>query len=217
MADQDEDIYVQLEAAAALAVHGDAEGWSFIEDKMCSSSLSVALETQLETIIVASEIPDSRSEQLLIETLRDSERHDELRAGAAWALGQFVSERSATVLVDTFNASPVDVRVEAAKALLRIAEPQIPYLLDLLKTCDPAKRDGLAWVLARTGGFVPAEVIAAADDNLRRWASYILGNGRARFSQHDVETIFSVDPEVYFAASVLWQIMASWIDVIEDY
>ncbi|MBP6260956.1 MAG: HEAT repeat domain-containing protein [Chromatiaceae bacterium] len=101
MTDADEDIYVQLEAAAALAAYGDPNGWEFMENKLRSPVMTVPLETQLETVIVVSEIPKSRSEELLIEVLRDSQRDDELRAGAAWALGQFATATSATALVDT--------------------------------------------------------------------------------------------------------------------
>ena len=217
MADVEEDIYVQLEAAAALAAYDEPNGWEFIEHKLRSPVMTVPLETQLETVIVASEIPKSRSEQLLIEVLQDSQRDDELRAGAAWALGQFASATSATALVDTFNSSPLEIKVEAARALLRIAEPQIPHLIDLLKNGDPSKRDGLAWVLARTGKFDPSDMVVGADGNLRKWMSYVVGHGKDKFSQGDVEAICKADPEVYFAASVLWQIVASWVNDLREY
>lgn len=179
--------------------------------------MTTQLEAQLETVIVASEIPKIRSERLLIEVLQDPHRDDELRAGAAWALGQFASNTSATALVDTFNSSPLEIKVEAARALLRIADPQIPHLLDLLKNGDPDKRDGLSWVLARTGKFDPSELISVADDNLRRWISYIVGLGKDKLVQSDVEAICNRDPEVYFAASVLWQIVASWVNELREY
>jgi hypothetical protein len=179
--------------------------------------LSVPLETQLETLIVASEIPHMRSERLLIEVLQDTERDDELRAGAAWALGQFSSATSATALVDTFNSSALEIKIEAARALLRIAAPQVPQLVELLKTGDPAKRDGISWVLARTGSFNPVDVVAGADDNLRKWMSYIVGYGKETFDQADVEAICTADPEVYFAASVLWQIVTSWVKDLKEY
>jgi hypothetical protein len=217
VSDTDEDIYVQLEAAAALAAYDVSSGWEFIENKLRSPSLAVPLETQLETVIVTSEIPKDRSERLLIEVLQDSNRDDELRAGAAWALGQFVSATSATALVNTFNSSPLEIKVEAARALLRIAEPQVPHLVDLLKNGDPAKRDGISWVLARVGNFNPEDLVGENDDNLRRWLSYILGYGKERFVQKDVETICKADPEVYFAASVLWQIVASWVNDLKEY
>ncbi len=217
MTDADEDIYVQLEAAAALAAYDDPNGWEFVENKLRSLVMTVPLETQLETVIVASEIPKSRSEQLLIEVLRDSQRDDELRAGAAWALGQFASTTSATALVDTFNSSPLEIKVEAARALLRIAEPQIHHLTDILRSGDPAKRDGLSWVLARTGKFNPSDMVVGADENLRKWMSYIVGYGKDKFVQGDVEAICHADPQVYFAASVLWQIVASWVNDLREY
>lgn len=217
MTDADEDIYVQLEAAAALAAYDEPNGWEFMENKLRSPVMTVPLETQLETVIVASEIPKNRSEQLLIEVLRDTQRDDELRAGAAWALGQFASATSATALVDTFNSSPLEIKIEAARALLRIAEPQIPHLIDLLKNGDPAKRDGLSWVLARTGKFNPSDMVVGADENLRKWISYVVGYGKDKFIQGDVEAICKADPEVYFAASVLWQIVASWVNDLREY
>lgn len=217
MNDVEEDIYVQLEAAAALAAYGDSNGWAFIEDNLLSSTVQVPLETQLETVIVASEIPGSRSEQLLIHVLQDPHRHDELRAGAAWALGQFSTAASATALVDTFHSNPLEIKVEAARALLRIAEPQVPHLIDLLKNGDHSKRDGLSWVLARTGTFNPSDMVAGADVNLRRWMSYIVGYGKEKFLQDDVEALCKTDPEVYFAASVLWQIVASWVSDLREY
>ncbi len=215
--DSDEDIYVQLEAAAALAAYDDPNGWKFIESKLRSLVMTVPLETQLETVIVASEIPKDRSERILIEVLQDRLRDDELRAGAAWALGQFASPTSATALVDTFNSSTLEVKVEAARALLRISKPHIPQLVDLLKNGDPTKRDGISWALARAGNFNPSDIVAGADDNLRRWISYIVGYGKDNFVQADVEAICNTDSEVYFAASVLWQILASWVHDLKEY
>ena len=217
MNDSAEDIYVQLESAAALAAYDDPQGWDFMENKLRSPAMTVPLETQLETLIVASEIPKERSERLLVEVLQNSERDDELRAGAAWSLGQFASATSAKALVDTFNSSTLEIKIEAARALLRIAEPQVSHLVDLLKTSDPAKRDGISWALARTGKFNPADMVAGTDDNLRRWISYIVGHGKDKFVQADVEAICRADPEVYFAASVLWQIVASWVNDLKEY
>ncbi|MDO8885806.1 HEAT repeat domain-containing protein, partial [Candidatus Oleimmundimicrobium sp.] len=213
----DEDIYVQLEAAAALAAYNDPNAWQFIESKLRSPVMAVPLETQLETIIVASEILQERSQNLLIEVLQDSRRDGELRAGAAWALGRFASPASATALVNTFNSSSVEIKIEAARALLGIAEPQRLHLVELLKNIEPTKRDGISWVLARSGKFDPSEIIAGADDNLRRWISYIIGYGKENFAQAEVEAICHADSEVYFAASVLWQVLASWVYDLKEY
>jgi len=207
-----------LEAAAALAAHGVESGWEFLEEKTEASTLDVPLETQLETIIVASEIADSRSERLLISVLVDKERDEELRAGAAWALGQFETKTSAIALIGTFNASPIDIRIEAARALLKISGKQVPFLIDQLKKVDPSSRDGIAWVLARSENVLPTLLLPDADDtNLRAWASYVIGSERDKFNKQDLDAICSEDPEVYFAASVLWQIVQSWITQIMEY
>lgn len=215
--DADEDIYVQLEAAAALASVGCELGWRFIEGKLIDSKDSTPLETQLESVIVISEITTERSEKILVQVLQDATRCEEIRAGAAWALGQFISKNSASTLIDTFNLSQEEIKVEAARALLRIAEPQIPFLLDALRKVTSDKRDGISWVLARVGGFDPVDLIKNGDVNLRYWGSYILGYGKERFSQEDIGRICSTDKEVYFAASVLWQILSSWINNLREF
>lgn len=217
LADNDENIYVQLEAAAALASINEESAWEFLESRIRAEPMVVPLETQLETIIVASEIQHERSEALLIEVLEDTERDDELRAGAAWALGQFASSTAATALVNTFNATSREVKTEAARALLQISGQQIPFLVDLLGSASTENRDGLAWVLAKTGGFDPNMLLGDADDNLRRWIAYIVGQGKDRFSDEEIETIRTTDSEVYFAASVLWQILSSWVDTLGEY
>jgi len=217
MNDPDEDIYVQLEAAAALAAYDDPNGWKFIERKLRSPVMSVPLQTQLETVIVVSEIPKKHSESILIEVLQDSNRDEELRAGSALALGKFASATLATALVDTFNSNALEIKTEAARALLRIAEPHTPYLIELLKNSDANKRDGIAWTLARSGNFDPCEIVTGADENLRRWISYIVGYGKDHFDLASVEAICNADPEVYFAASVLWQIVASWVYNLKEY
>lgn len=217
MNDRDEDLYVQLEAAAALAVHDHRDGWEFIESKLRAPAMDVPLEAQLEAVIVISEIPMSRSEGLLIEVLHGANRHEELRAGAAWALGQFATPTSASALVSTFNANPIEIKIEAARALRRIAEPQIPYVVQLLERAEPSQRDGISWAVARVGKFDPVPVVAGADDNLRQWMSYILGYGKTNFDDTAIESVRNTDPQVYFAASVLWQILDSWVADLKEY
>jgi HEAT repeat protein len=216
--DPDEDIYVKLEAAAALAIYNDERGWEFIENNLSSPTITVPLETQLETVIVSSEIKKDRSQNILIQVLEDNSRDDEIRAGAAWALGQFSSTASATALVNTFNLHKLEIKIEAARALLKMAPRHIEFLVNLLKQIDNSKRDGISWALARTGGYDPSTMLSDdADNNLRQWASYIIGYGKERFDPIHVQAICESDPEVYFAASVLWQILESWISDLKEY
>lgn len=214
MRDPVEDIYVRLECAAALAAHKSAQGWKFLEASLDSDYLQV----QLETVIVVSEIRSARSEQLLISVLTDEKRDDEVRAGAAWGLGQFPTRKSAAALIDTFNLASREIKVEAARALLRIAPEQVDSLVQDMVAADKTKRGGLAWTLARTGAFDPCTLLAAKpDDDLRRWASYIVGFGKDRFAEEQVSRLCKIDREVYFAATVLWQVLSSWVYGVEEY
>lgn len=208
-----EDIYVRLEAAAALAAQGYQEGWDFLKTSQASEFEHV----QLETIIVLSEIRARQSQEILIAALADNTRHEEIRAGAAWALGEFHTDEAGRALAQTFDQTILDIKVEAARALLKIAPDQLPLLLSLIKDSPEARRDGLAWVLARQGGFDPADIITPTDDNLRRWVGYILGYGKDKFLEASIKAICHSDPAVYFSASVLWQLLASWIYNLKEY
>ena len=217
MLDSEEDIYVLLEVAAALATSDNQDAWKFIESKLYSPYLTVPLETQLETIIVISEIPSQNSEKILIDILKDNNRDTELRAGAAWALGQFPTKNTASALVNIFDLNNTDIKIESARALLRIGEEQKEHLVSLIKSIPPNKRDGISWVLARIGNFDINKLADTSDDNLRMWASYILGYGKDGFTENQIENICKSDPEIYFAASVLWQILNSWINGLLEY
>lgn len=208
MGDRDEDTYVRLESAAALAAHGHAIAWEFLGQSLSSPFLQV----QLETVIVLSEIRLFESERLLIRTLADTVRDVEVRAGAAWALGEFRTLDSLSQLVKSFDLESIDIKTEAARALLKIAPSLVLSLVDIFKKTDASKRDGIAWALAKSGGFDLLSLLTDNPDlNLRQWTSYIGGYGKAHFDEPQFEKLALLDPEVHFAATVLWQILASWI------
>ncbi|GIK41404.1 MAG: hypothetical protein BroJett011_52370 [Chloroflexota bacterium] len=214
MLDEEEDIYVRLEAAAALAAHDDLSGWAFLKQSLNSDYLTI----QLETVIVISEIVQPQSEQMLIAVLADPNRDSEVRAGAAWALGEFKTREVTSALVDTFNSTSLEIKTEAARALLKIAPAQIAALIEAFQTIDSSKRDGIAWALARAGGFDIAKLLNDQQDlNLRKWISYIAGYGRSLFAEEQINELRKIDAEVHFAASVLWQLLASWIYGLEEY
>jgi hypothetical protein len=167
--------------------------------------------------MVMKKIISEKSESLLINILKDSTRDTEIRAGAAWALGQFSTKNTAQALVDTFDLTDLDVKYEAARALLRIGDEQKDYLLSLIKSIQSSKRDGISWVLARIGNFDPNILLPDSDDNLRKWISYILGHGKDMLKESHIDSICQSDPQVYFAASVLWQLLNSWIYNLAEY
>jgi len=101
---------------------------------------------------------------------------------------------------------------------LRIVPGNENFLVDLMKHTDESKRDGISWVLARRGNFDPSAMFDGEHNyNLRRWISYIVGRGKEKFVAEQIETIRELDQEVYFAATVLWQILGSWVHDLKEY
>lgn len=55
------------------------------------------------------------------------------------------------------------------------------------------------------------------DDDVRRWAAYILGIQDRESYIGKIEALRKRDPEVYFAVTVLWKIIGSWIYNMKEY
>ena len=105
--DSNEHIYVRLEAAASLARQDDICGYEFI--KQCLSD--EYLQNRLESVIVLAEIDKDVSCQILIDTLLDKEQHPEIRAGAAWALGELRNKSALNTLIESFAAVEENIRI----------------------------------------------------------------------------------------------------------
>ncbi|HRT57106.1 MAG TPA: hypothetical protein P5038_10805 [Candidatus Paceibacterota bacterium] len=55
------------------------------------------------------------------------------------------------------------------------------------------------------------------DDDARRWVAYILGTQDRNAFLAQIEELRRRDPEVYFAVTVLWKILASWVCDLEEF
>jgi HEAT repeat protein len=82
--DPDEHIYVRMEAAATLARADRADGWSFIKQRLQDDYAT----HRLEAVIILAELDKPDSVSLLQSVLSDSTQNAEVRAGAAWSLGE---------------------------------------------------------------------------------------------------------------------------------
>ena len=150
--------------------------------------------------------------------LADTTQHAEIRAGAAWALGEIGRADSIASLVHTFAELSPAIRTEAARALRRIANSSSSQILAGLPAAMSDQRAGIAWALAHAGQFNVDELMSVmTDDNARRWAAYIIGSQDQAGWASRLEQLQKQDPQVYFAVTVLWQIMASWIANLNEY
>jgi HEAT repeat protein len=212
--DDREHIYVRLEAAAGLARAGDAAGMTFIQQTLQDQYL----EHRLEAVIILGEIPNDNSRNALTTVLLDQAQHPEIRAGAAWALGELQQPSSVDALIQVFLELAEPIRVEAARALRKIAASTGANVAAKLPAAQDDQRAGIAWAVSRSGRVRVEELLPLlVDDDARRWVAYILGTQDQQACITQIEQLRRRDPEVYFAVTVLWKILASWVYDLEEY
>jgi hypothetical protein len=124
--DNRDHIYVRLDAAASLSRRNDQRGYEFIQN--CLSQPYV--ENQLEAVIVLGEIGTPQAVQMLLNVLRNPKYHPEIRAGAAWAIGELRDRTGLSTLIESFNTVEKIIRVEAARALAKLAENLTPEIVN---------------------------------------------------------------------------------------
>ncbi len=210
--DSGEHVFIRLEAAASLARHDAAAGWVFFEQTLKDPFA----ENRLECCIVLAEVKASRSEALLMATLAEEQEHADVRASAAWALGEHRTVRAFEALASAFTARPDGIRVEAARALAKLAREHRPDAVKWFCDVADAARPGLAFAL-RKGANATADDMKAAlhgDVDARQWVAYIIGTGE---NVAEIEKLREMDCEVYFAATLLWKMLASGVYSLEEY
>lgn len=214
MTDDREHIYVRLEAAAGLARAGDHAGMSFFQQTLHGQYL----EHRLEAVIILGEIPTDDSREALTTVLLDQAQHAEIRAGAAWALGELQQTSSVEALIQVFLELAQPIRVEAARALRKITANTPVSVAAKLPAAQDDQRAGIAWAVSRSGRLKVDELLPLlVDDDARRWVAYILGTQNQQACIGQIEELRHRDPEVYFAVTVLWKILASWVHDLEEY
>lgn len=212
--DTREHIYVRLDAAAGLMRQNNPLGKEFL----ATTLQDPYLENRLEAVIALGEVGTSEVGEALAAVLRDTQQHAEIRAGAAWALGEVGALESLHALVESFGNLEVVIRIEAARALAKLSRMHVANVLGTFPTSTPDQRPGIAWALSKAGGFTIDQVFPLLiDQDARQWAAYMIGTQQREAMVSGIEALARRDPEVYFAATVLWKIMVSWVYGLEEY
>jgi HEAT repeat protein len=214
LVDSNEHIYVKLEAVASLARCNIEAGYDFIKACLYDNSL----QNILEAVIVLAEIKTKKSCQLLCDVLQDENQNTEIKAGAAWSLGELNNKVALKALTQSFNTVSESIKVEAARALGKLTKEFSPEIVEEFHHATPIQRPGLAWALARSDSLHIKELIRClTDEDTRQWIAYIIGTQGEEKYIAEIEKLKNVDPEVYFAVTVLWKIMTSWVYELTEY
>ncbi len=209
-----EHIYIRLEAASSLIKTGYTEYLSFFKGLLNDQYL----ENRLECVIVLGEIDSPESSDLLTRTLLDQNQHPEIRAGAAWSLGELKNRNAMATLVEVFDETEKSVREEAARALKRFGDKYSNEIIGFIPSSSENQRAGIAWALSKSGGFKIKDLMESmVDDDSRRWISWIIGTQDEAKYITEIEDLKKKDKEVYFTVTVLWKILSSWIEGLDEY
>jgi HEAT repeat protein len=211
--DSKEHVYVRVDAAAGLLRRAHPAGVGFLRESL----VGPYLENRLEAVIVLGEVGGAEATRLLLETLSSTDQHPEIRAGAAWSLGEVGAREALPALVRSFSGLETVVKIEAARALAKLTRAHMADVLAALPLGTTDERPGIAWALGKAGGFKVEQLFPAlTDDDARHWVAYVIGTqGRDRVLG-EIEALAKRDPEVYFAVTVLWKILASWVYELEE-
>lgn len=214
--DKSEHIYVKLEAAASLARQGIEKGFQFIQESLKSDYL----EHRLEAVIILGEINSENSSRFLCNVLSDSSQHEEIRSGAAWALGELQRDSSIPFLIQAFNEIVLPIRIEAARALRKLCDQYEQKILNGFKNSTEVERPGIAWALSRHKNWKLSDILNRLDfsnEDMRHWAAFIIGQIDSSRLINEIEALKKKDPELYFAVTVLWKITSSWVYDLKEY
>lgn len=214
MGDAKDHIYIRLEAAASVLKLGSTDSLKFFEDVLQDSYL----ENRLEGVIILGEIHNKHASKLLIKTLLDKEQHPEIRAGAAWALGELKNKEALDALVSVFDDINFDIRSESARSLFRMAGLYGSDIIQYFPKGSEDARAGISWALSKSGSFSVKELLSVMkDENSRKWVAWIIGSQKEENFISQIEDLKNSDKEVYFAVTVLWKIFSSWVKDLDIY
>ena len=214
MLDEKEHVYIRLECACSLLKMNEKESIRFFEQMLNSEYL----EYQLECVIALSEVAKDESANLLIKTLLDPQKNAEIRAGAAWSLGEMRSQNAITALVSAFDTVDKEVKIEAARAMVKLNALFSKEIIKLLPEGNDSKKAGISWALSKSGNFTVQELIEVMkDEDARKWIAWVIGTQKEEKFISQIEELKTKDHEVYFAVTVLWKVLSSWIKGLEIY
>lgn len=209
--DQEEDMYIRLEAASYLvAIRG-----SRAEDLFAPYLANPDQQIQLETVIALGEAGTDECVRMLSTILDDSERPYFLRSAAAWCLSRIGGAEACGRLVQAFGDVDRNLREEALEGIVALGPDSVPVLLSGLQEVDPAIAAGCAEALRQHGNLSSATVLSICEQLASKepsvWTVWLAGHLPKERMASAVANLQQTAPELHYAITLLWCFVESWI------
>jgi len=209
--DQEEDMYIRLEAVAYLVAVCGASA----EDLFAPYLASPDPQIQLEAVITLGEAGTEQCVAMLSAILDAPERPYFARSAAAWCLSRVGGTQATRRLVRAFGDVDRNLREEALEGIVTLHSDAVPVLLAGLQEVDPAIAAGCAEAL-RQHGALSAESLGEltaqlASGNPSVWTVWLAGHLPREHLTGAVAELQDTEPELHYAISLLWSFIESWI------
>ena len=209
--DQEEDVYIRLEAVTYLVAICGLRAEGLFAPYLASPDPQI----QLEAVISLGEAGTDECVRMLSTILDDTERLYFARSAAAWSLSRVGGSEACLRLVRAFGDVDPSLREEALEGIVSLHSDAVPLLLSGLQEVDPATAAGCAEAL-RQHGALSADAISVlsaqlAGDNPSAWAVWLAGHLPRERLAGAVADLQRTAPELHYAISVLWSFAESWI------
>ncbi len=209
--DQEEDVYIRLEAVAYLVAVCGAPA----EDLFAPYLASPDLQIQLEAVITLAEAGTEACVKMLSAILDAPEQPYFARSAAAWCLSQIGGTQASLRLVRAFGDVDRNLREEALEGIVALHSDAVPVLLAGLQEVDPAIAAGCAEAL-RQHGTLSADTVAEltaqlASGNPSTWTVWLAGHLPRERLAGAVAELQETAPELHYAITLLWSFIESWI------
>lgn len=209
--DDEEDVYVRLEAVSYLASTCGQSARTLFEPYLGSPDP----QNRLEAVIALAEAATPEAVSLLSGLLDDGSQPHFLRSAAAWGLGCIGGETAISRLMRAFADVNQAIREEALEHLATLGAAATPILLEGLRVPSPDIAAGAAEAL-RQQQPLTQNAIAHLVDDLRSatpspWAVWLYGHLPRDQVAEAISDLQPTAPALHYAISLLWSFVESWI------
>ncbi len=209
--DEEEDVYVRLEAVSYLVACCGAPAEFCFRSYLQSGDP----QTQLEGVIALGDARTQEAVDLLARILSAPNSPYFLKSAAAWSLGQIGSEQANDELVSAFANVGDGLRYEALESLVGAGAAASESLLQGLQNTDENVVAGCAEAL-RQLDCVPQAVVERLLGSIRRdapnrWVVWLVSHLPREHVNTAIAELQHDSPELHYAVTLIWSFLDSWI------